>query len=80
MNAQRYPEEFRIEAVKQVLEHGHSEADESRRRGLGKMCHRYFEGTTFVIAPTGGCSIASTTTTEPELRWGAMSCALGSKS
>ncbi len=26
MNAQRYPEEFRIEAVKQILEHGHSVA------------------------------------------------------
>lgn len=31
MNAQRYPEEFRIEAVKQILEHGHSVADISRR-------------------------------------------------
>ena len=31
MNAKRYPEEFRIEAVKQILEHGHSVADVSRR-------------------------------------------------
>ena len=34
MNAQRYPEEFRIEAVKQILEHGHSVADVSRRLAL----------------------------------------------
>ena len=34
MNAQRYPEEFRIEAVKQILEHGHSVADVSRRLGV----------------------------------------------
>ena len=34
MNAQRYPEEFRIGAVKQVLEHGHSVADVSRRLGV----------------------------------------------
>ena len=34
MNAQRYPEEFRIEAVNQILEHGHSVADVSRRLGV----------------------------------------------
>ena len=34
MNAQRYPEEFRIETVKQILEHGHSVADVSRRLGV----------------------------------------------
>lgn len=34
MKAQRYPEEFRIEAVKQILEHGHSVADVSRRIGV----------------------------------------------
>ena len=34
MNAQRYPEEFRIEAVKQILEHRHSVADVSRRLGV----------------------------------------------
>ena len=34
MNAQRYPEEFRIEAIKQILEHGHSVADVSRRLGV----------------------------------------------
>ena len=34
MNAQRYPEEFRIEAVKQILEHSHSVADVSRRQGV----------------------------------------------
>ena len=40
MNAQRYPEEFRIEAVKQILEHGHSVADVSRRLGVSTHnCH-----------------------------------------
>lgn len=34
MQAQRYPEEFRIEAVKQVVEHGHAVADVSRRLGV----------------------------------------------
>lgn len=34
MSAQRYPEEFRIEAVKQILEHGRSVADVSRRLGV----------------------------------------------
>ncbi|WP_425324979.1 transposase [Lampropedia aestuarii] len=34
MNAKRYPEEFRIKAVKQILEHGHSAADVSRRIGV----------------------------------------------
>ena len=34
MNAQRYPEKFRIEAVKQILQHGHSVADVSRRLGV----------------------------------------------
>ena len=31
MNQQRFPEEFKVEAAKQVLEHGHSVADVSRR-------------------------------------------------
>ena len=34
MSTQRYPEEFRIEAVKQILEHGHRVADVSRRLGV----------------------------------------------
>ena len=34
MSAKPYPEEFRIEAVKQILEHGHSVADVSRRIGV----------------------------------------------
>ncbi|MDH5856055.1 transposase [Lampropedia aestuarii] len=31
MSAKRYPEEVRVEAVEQILEHGHSLADVSRR-------------------------------------------------
>lgn len=34
MSSQRYPEEFRIEAAKQILEHGHSVADVSHRLGV----------------------------------------------
>ncbi|MDH5858718.1 transposase [Lampropedia aestuarii] len=34
MNAKPYPEEFRTEAVKQILEHGHSVANVSRRIGV----------------------------------------------
>lgn len=47
-----------MELVRQLNSHDYieddSEADESRSRGLGRLCHRYFESTTFVIAPTGG--------------------------
>ena len=32
MSSQRYPEEFRIEAAKQILEHGHSAVDLIRFR------------------------------------------------
>lgn len=34
MSSQRYPEEFRIEAVRQITEHGHTVADVSRRLGV----------------------------------------------
>jgi transposase len=34
MSSQRYPEEFRIEAAKQILEHSRSAADVSRRLGV----------------------------------------------
>lgn len=34
MSGQRYPEEFKIEAVKQVTERGHSVADVSERLGV----------------------------------------------
>lgn len=34
MSSQRYPEEFRIEAVKQILEHCHSVSDVSHRLGV----------------------------------------------
>lgn len=33
MSSKRYPEEFKIEAVKQVVDHGRSVADVSRRLG-----------------------------------------------
>src|SRR5574344_2674967 len=34
MSSQRYPEEFKTEAVKQILDHGHSVADVSNRLGV----------------------------------------------
>ena len=34
MSSKRYPEEFKIEAVKQVVEHGHSIADVASRLGM----------------------------------------------
>ena len=34
MNQQRFAEEFKEEAAKQVIEHGHSVADVSRRLGV----------------------------------------------
>ncbi len=33
MSSKRYPEEFKIEAVKQVMEKGHSVADVAKRLG-----------------------------------------------
>lgn len=34
MNGKRYPEEFKIEAVKQVVDRGHSVADVAKRLGM----------------------------------------------
>ena len=34
MNGKRYPEEFKIEAVRQVTERGHSVADVAKRLGI----------------------------------------------
>jgi transposase len=34
MNKQRYPEEFKIEAVKQITERGHSVVDVAKRIGV----------------------------------------------
>ena len=34
MSGQRYPEEFKVEAVKQVTERGHSVADVAQRLGV----------------------------------------------
>ena len=34
MSSQRYPEEFKTEAVKQILDHGHSVAKVSNRLGV----------------------------------------------
>ena len=34
MSSQRYPEEFKTEAVKQILDRGHSVADVSNRLGV----------------------------------------------
>jgi transposase len=36
MSTKRYPEEFRIEAVKQVTERGHSAPDVARRLGVSQ--------------------------------------------
>lgn len=40
MSSKRYPEEFKIEAVKQVTEKGHSVADVANR--LGKTTHSLY--------------------------------------
>lgn len=42
MSGKRYPEEFRIEAVKQVTERGHSVADVAKR--IGASQHSLCEG------------------------------------
>ena len=42
MSSKRYPEEFRIEAVKQVTERGHSVADVANR--IGASQHSLREG------------------------------------
>ena len=34
MSSKRYPEEFKIEAVKQIVDHGHSVASVARRLGV----------------------------------------------
>lgn len=40
MSNQRYPEEFKIEAVKQITERGHAVAEVSKR--LGVSCHSLY--------------------------------------
>ena len=35
MSSQRYPEEFRIEAVRQITEHGYTLADVLNHTGFG---------------------------------------------
>lgn len=42
MSSKRYPEEFKVEAVKQVTERGHSVADVSARIGVSQ--HSLYEG------------------------------------
>ncbi len=42
MSSKRYPEEFKIEAVKQVTEKGHSVADVAAR--LGTTSHSLYGG------------------------------------
>jgi transposase len=41
MSKQRYPEEFKIEAVKQITERGHAVAEASKR--LGVSAHSLYE-------------------------------------
>lgn len=41
MSSKRYPEEFRIEAVKQVTERGHAVADVAARIGVSQ--HSLYE-------------------------------------
>lgn len=53
MNAQRYPEEFRIEAVNQILEHSHSVADVSRR--LGVSTHSLYKWIKLQQIPAAQC-------------------------
>ncbi len=43
MSSKRYPEEFKIEAVKQVTERGHSALDVVKRLGIGIMSAGYRE-------------------------------------
>ena len=42
MSKQRYPEEFKAEAVKQITERGHKVADVSARLGVSQ--HSLYEG------------------------------------
>lgn len=51
MNAQRYPEEFKAEAAKQIIEHGHSVADVSRR--LGVSTHSLYKWIKLQQIPAG---------------------------
>lgn len=38
MSAKRYPQEFKIEAIKQVAERGHTVADVASRLGFSTHC------------------------------------------
>ena len=49
MNAKPYLEEFRIETAKQILEHGHSVANVSRR--IGVSTHSLYQWITLQQIP-----------------------------
>lgn len=51
MSKQRYPEEFKTEAVKQITEREHEEADVSARLGVSQ--HRLYELIKVHRAPSG---------------------------
>ena len=55
MNQQRFAEEFKAEAAKQVLEHGHSVADVSRR--LGVSTHSLYKWVKQQQMPAAQCSL-----------------------
>lgn len=50
MSSKRYPEEFRIEAVKQVTERGHAVADVATRIAAHRACrHSQPNSTTWSV-------------------------------
>jgi len=51
MTKQPYPEEFKIEAVKQITERGHKVADVSKRIGVGQ--HSLYKWIKSYRAPAG---------------------------
>ena len=70
MSRQRYPEEFKIEAVKQVTEKGKPVADVAQR--LGMSVHSLYAGSSSTANPK--ISVSKTMTSKPNCA----SCVLNS--
>lgn len=66
MSSKRYTDEFRAEAVKQVLDRGHSVVDVAERLGINK--HSLYEWIKRAKSPSPGSRMGGDSTDAAELR------------
>ena len=66
MSSKRYTEEFKVEAVKQVVDRGHSVVDVAHRLGVNK--HSLYEWIRRLKIPAPGVRVSSDSNDMAELR------------